>query len=112
MLLLTVVAKNGWMLESANVASAFLQAIKDLDCENLLVQAPAELGTAFGGSGADDPTVLKLKRTFVWFVSCAQGPVWFDIVAATATLKKSGWRQLASLLLTSASWTSPAALWA
>ncbi|OLP85712.1 hypothetical protein AK812_SmicGene33262 [Symbiodinium microadriaticum] len=45
-------------------------AIKDLDCENLLVQAPAELGTAFGGSG----------------------PVWFDIVAATATLKKSGWR--------------------
>ena len=90
MLLLTAVANNKWMLESADVASAFLQAIQDLEGEELYVQAPAELGAAFGGDGADDFTILKLRRAF--YGLCHAPRVWFETVAAT--LKKAGWKQL------------------
>ncbi|CAE7799825.1 unnamed protein product [Symbiodinium sp. CCMP2592] len=86
-----VVAKNRWILESADVASSFLQAMQDLEDENLFIQAPAELGAAFGGSGADDFTVLKLKRAF--YGLCHAPRAWFETVAET--LRKSGWRQLA-----------------
>ena len=90
LLLLTVVANNRWMLESADVASAFLQAIQDLEQEELFVQAPVELGAAFGGSGADDMTVLKLRRAF--YGLCHAPRRWFETVSET--LIKAGWRQL------------------
>ena len=90
LILLTVVANNRWMLESADVASAFLQAIQDLEQEELFVQAPAELGAAFGGSGADDLTVLKLRRAF--YGLCHAPRRWFETVSET--LVKARWRQL------------------
>ena len=43
MIILSIVANNAWMLESADVSSAFLQSVQDMEKEDLFVYAPAEL---------------------------------------------------------------------
>ncbi|CAE7892802.1 RE2, partial [Symbiodinium necroappetens] len=90
MLILSIVANNSWMLESADVSSAFLQSLQDMEKEDLFVYAPAELAAAYGADGTEDSTVLKLTRAF--YGLCSAPKSWYDTV--TATLRNSGWRPL------------------
>ena len=87
MIILSIVANNAWMLESADVSSAFLQSVQDMEKEDLFVYAPAR---CVGADGSQDTAVLKLTRTF--YGLCSAPKSWYDTV--TATLKKSGWVQL------------------
>ena len=89
-LLLSAVANNRWMLESADVTSAFLQAMASLEKDELYVFAPAELGAAFGGDGKDDTTILKVVRAFYGLVDSPRR--WHETV--TKVLKEQGWRPL------------------
>ena len=92
MMLLSVIANSGWTLESADVTSAFLQSMEDLEKENLFVRAPAELGAAFGGDGSDDNVILKIRRAF--YGLCHAPRKWFETV--TNVLNQHGWRPLLS----------------
>ncbi|CAE7456732.1 bchH, partial [Symbiodinium microadriaticum] len=90
LLILSIVANNLWMLESADVSSAFLQSLQDMEKEDLFIYAPAELAAAFGEDGSQDSTILKLTRAF--YGLCSAPKSWYDTV--TMTLKSSGWTQL------------------
>ena len=93
MLILSIVANTAWLLESADVPSAFLQSLQDMEKEDLVVYAPAELAAAYGADGTQGSTVLGLPRAFHGLCSECRAPKsWCDTV--TATLNKSGWSQL------------------
>ena len=92
LLLLTVVSNKKWLLESADVTSAFLQALSDLEKDDLYVCAPAELGAAFGGDGSSDGTILKVLRAFYGLVDSPRR--WHETV--TAVLEKQGWRPVSA----------------
>ncbi|CAE6957766.1 RE1 [Symbiodinium sp. CCMP2592] len=91
-LLLSVVANQRWLLESADVTSAFLQALSDLEKDDLYVFAPAELGAAFGGDGKSDGTILKVLRAFYGLVDSPRR--WHETV--TKVLLEQGWRQISA----------------
>ncbi|CAE7712174.1 unnamed protein product [Symbiodinium sp. CCMP2592] len=91
-LLLTTVANCQWILESADVTSAFLQAMSNLEADDLYVYAPSELGAAFGGSGQDDRTILKVLRAFYGLVDSPRR--WHETV--TKVLEQQGWKPLSA----------------
>ncbi|CAE7023621.1 GIP [Symbiodinium sp. KB8] len=80
---LTIVANNRCVLESADVASAFLQAIG-------VKSSTSKLGAAYGGSGQEDLTVLKLHRAF--YGLCHAPRQWFVPTVAEA-LKSAEWTE-------------------
>ena len=86
--LMACAANNQFTLESGDVTSAFLQTIGDLEHENLLVWAPAELAAAFGAP-PEEGTVLKLTKAFYGLVHAPRK--WFESVVAS--LLRDGWRQ-------------------
>ena len=90
MLLLSIMAKNSWVLESADVTSAFLQSLQNLEDEDLLIWAPAELGAAYGGDGKDDSTILKICRAFYGLVHAPRK--WYETV--DQKLREAGWRRM------------------
>ena len=81
-------ANQKFVLESGDVTSAFLQTIGDLEHENLLVWAPAELAAAFGAP-PEEGTVLKLTKAFYGLAHAPRK--WYESVVAC--LLRDGWRQ-------------------
>ncbi|CAE7836823.1 GIP [Symbiodinium sp. CCMP2592] len=90
--LLATAANHHFTLESGDVTSAFLQTMKSLESENLLVFAPVELAVMFGADPKDAGMIMKLTKAFYGLVHAPRR--WHEAVVEALT--RSGWKQLKS----------------
>lgn len=91
-MLLCLAANYGYKLRSGDVTSAFLQAKKSLENEDLVVWAPPELAVLYGADPANPVLPLKVVKAFYGLVHAPRA--WYDEVAGT--LAKQGWTKLVS----------------
>ena len=63
-MLLCMAASQGFKLRSGDVTSAFLQAKKSLEHEDLVVWAPPELAVLYGANPRDPVMPLKVVKAF------------------------------------------------